>query len=349
TLLKRFEIFDSLWFNFCRLTSDGVYRIKSNVQKISLLKKSYSLLPICIWNHWQLVVICNKGDNDMPFLILFDSLHMGKPTRIENELKNFLKIAYEGKEMRAVADELKVIDLHVQKVPQQKGNTECGFMVLYFIFCFILIAPASFGTNDYPSFLTADWFSREEYEKFREDLQGKRIHIDAQSASTSKKRSETNKQKKSKHTFFHCAGSKSFADIYHEEFLKTGATLDHGDLFIRTRMKKAGSPVDEESVAMISSASVFHAQRKKDSLVGRRVRILNFYGQVVASGILMFDDNDNVVMGKKLGGEYYEVSILIAHDPTASLFIKDTDRKNMNDVVGSHIIWLREYVGLEDN
>ncbi|MQL86463.1 hypothetical protein Taro_018996 [Colocasia esculenta] len=55
-----------------------------------------------------------------------------------------------------------------------------------------------------------------------------------------------------------------------------------------------------------SSASVCHAQRKKDSLAGRRVRILNFFGQVVANGILMSDYNDNVVMGKKLGGEYYE-------------------------------------------
>ncbi|MQL78017.1 hypothetical protein Taro_010428 [Colocasia esculenta] len=81
----------------------------------------------------------------------------------------------------------------------------------------------------------------------------------------------------------------------------------------------------------------------EDSLAGRRVRILNFSGQVVVSGILMSDDNDNVVMGKKLGGEYYEVSILIAYDPTASLFIKDADRKNMNDAVGSHIIWFREY------
>ncbi|MQM05451.1 hypothetical protein Taro_038261 [Colocasia esculenta] len=87
----------------------------------------------------------------------------------------------------------------------------------------------------------------------------------------------------------------------------------------------------------------------EDSLVGRRVRILNFSGQVVASGILMSDDNDNVVMGKKLGGEYYEVSVLIAHDPTTSLFIKDADRKNMNDAVGSHIIWFREYVELEDD
>ncbi|MQL99898.1 hypothetical protein Taro_032625 [Colocasia esculenta] len=405
----------------------------------------------------------------MPFLMLLDSLHMGEPTRIENELKNFLKIAYEGKEMRAVADELKVNDLHVPKVPQQKGSTEYGFMVLYFIFRFILATPASFSTNDYPSFLTVDWFSREEYEKFREDLQGKRIHIDARSASTSKRKFDvpislrdfvmkdldqkwrswkydlrmkffTPYQKAQQH--FACSDTrvvedqwKNLVQIWSSEefkFLKIGATLDRGDLFIRTRIKKAGGPVNEESAAMIekiqdikltqqsssiasvgdayeqvmgrdrtgrvcgigtgptpkslwgsrseqklrqdnesliekidaleermkkieshgnneSSASVCHAQRKKYSLAGRRVRILNFSGEVVASGILMSDDNDNVVMGKKLGGEYYEVSILIAHDPTASLFIKDADRKNMNDAVGSHIIWFREYVELEDD
>ncbi|MQM00861.1 hypothetical protein Taro_033602 [Colocasia esculenta] len=32
-------------------------------------------------NHWQLVVICKKEDNDMPFLMLLDSLHMGEHTR----------------------------------------------------------------------------------------------------------------------------------------------------------------------------------------------------------------------------------------------------------------------------
>ncbi|MQM02351.1 hypothetical protein Taro_035111 [Colocasia esculenta] len=340
--------------------------------------------PLRSRNRWQVVVICKQEDNDMPFLMLLDSLHMGEHTRIENELKNFLKIAYEGKGMTALADEMKVIDLHVPKVPQQKGSTECGFM------------------------LTADWFSREEYEKFREDLQGKIIHIDAQSASTSKKRKFnvpinlrdfvmndldqkwrswkydlrtkffTAYQKAQQH--FACSDRrvvedqwKKLVQIWSSEefkFLKTRATLDRGDLFIRTRMKKAGGPVNGESAAMIdkirdikltqqsttsssiasvgdayeqSSASVYHAQKKKDSLARWRVRILNFSGEVVASGILISDDNDNVVIGKKLGGEYYEVSILIAHDPTASLFIKDADRKNMNNAVGSHIIWFREY------
>ncbi|MQL88077.1 hypothetical protein Taro_020635 [Colocasia esculenta] len=217
----------------------------------------------------------------MPFLMLLDSLHMGEPTRIENELINFLKITYEGKEMGAVADELKVIDLHVSKVPQQKGNTECGFMVFYFIFRFILAVPASFGTDDYPSLLTADWFSREEgptmltsvhglqtnelipvkrkfdipislrdfgmkdldrkwrswkydlrtkfftpYQKVQQHFACSDIRVVEEqwknlvqiwSSEEFKKCSETNKQNKSKQTFFHYAGSKSFADIYHEQ------------------------------------------------------------------------------------------------------------------------------------
>ncbi|MQM12591.1 hypothetical protein Taro_045511 [Colocasia esculenta] len=246
-LLKSFKIFDSLWFNFCRLTSNGVNRIKSSVQKNSLLEKSYSILSICIWNHWQLVVICNKGDNDMPFLMLLDSLHMGEPTRIENELKNFLKIAYEGKEMRAVADELKVIDLHVPK-------------------------------------LTVDWFSTEEYEKFRHDLQGKRIHIDAQSASTSKLTQQSSTS----------SSIASVGDAYEQVLgryrtrrvygIGTGPTpkslwgsrseqklrQDNESLkqqidALEERMKKIESRGNNES-----SASVCHAQRKKDSLARMR-------------------------------------------------------------------------------
>ncbi|MQM06888.1 hypothetical protein Taro_039718 [Colocasia esculenta] len=324
------------------------------------------------------------------------------------------KIAYEGKGMTALADEMKVIDLHVPKVPQQKGSTECGFMRKFDV----PISLRDFVMKD----LDQKWRS------WKYDLRIKFF---------------TPYQKTQQH--FACSDRRVVEDQWKKlvqiwsleefKFLKIGATLDRGDLFIRTCMKKAGGPVNDESAAMIdqirdikltrqsttsssiasvgdayeqvigwdrtgrirgigtgptpkslwgsrseqklrqdnervkekiealeermkkiesrgnneSSASVCHAQKKKDSLAGRRVRILNFSGEVVANGILISDDNDNVVIGKKLGGEYYEVSILKAHDPTASLFIKDADRKNMNDAVGSHIIWFREYVELEDD
>ncbi|MQL76764.1 hypothetical protein Taro_009186, partial [Colocasia esculenta] len=194
--------------------------------------------------------------------------------------------------------------------------------------------------------LTADWFSREEYEKFTEDLQGKIIHIDAQSASTSNKvkrgptllRSihglqsnecilvnvnqlgqplgegwqllkqflgtvermgdklpidciswrvmpSSNKDdvwdyiqrkfdvpislrdfvmkdldqkwrswKYDLRTKFFTPYQKAqqhFACSDRRVFLKIGATLDRGDLFIRTRMKKAGGQVNDESASMI--------------------------------------------------------------------------------------------------
>ncbi|MQL68036.1 hypothetical protein Taro_000295 [Colocasia esculenta] len=388
------DVMDWSWMDKLKNTREYMDGVDTYIQFASShFAPSTKIKCPCVKNHWPVVVICKQEDDDMLFLMLLDSLHMGEHTRIENELKNFLKIAYEGKGMTALADEMKVIDLHMPK-------------------------------------LTADWFSREEYEKFREDLQGKIIHIDAQSASTSKKRKFdvpinlrdfvmkdldqkwrswkydlrtkffTPYQKAQQH--FACSDIRLVEDQWKKlvqicsseefKFLKIGATLDRGDLFIRTRMKKAGVPVNDESAAMIdkirdikltqqsttsssiasvgdayeqvmgrdrtgricgigtgptpkslwgsrseqklrqhneclkekiealeermkkiesrgnneSSASDCHAQKKKDSLAGRRVRILNFSGEVVASGILISDDNDNVVIGKKLGGEYYE-------------------------------------------
>ncbi|MQL87561.1 hypothetical protein Taro_020115, partial [Colocasia esculenta] len=78
--------------------------------------------------------------------------------------------------------------------------------------------------------------------------------------------------------------------------IRSGPNKEKASTSLKERMNKIESRGNNES-----SASVCHAQRKKDSLAGRMVRILNFSGQVVASDILMSDDNDNVVMGKKLG------------------------------------------------
>ncbi|MQL87540.1 hypothetical protein Taro_020087, partial [Colocasia esculenta] len=307
-------------------------------------------------NHWQLVVICNKGLDDMPFLMLLDSLHMGEQTRIENELKNFLKIAYEGKEIRTVADELKVIDLHVPK-------------------------------------LTADWFSREEYEKFREDLQGKRIHIDARSTSTSKRKFDvpislhdfvmkdldqkwrswkydlrtkffTPYQKAQQH--FACSDTrvedqwKNLVQIWSSEEFKQSSTSSSiasvGDAYEQVmgrdktgRVRGIGTGPTPKSLWGSRSEQKLHQDNEslkekiddleermkkiesrgnnEDSLAGRRVRILNFSGEVVASGILMSDDNDNVVMGKKLGGEYYELDSMKDSSSTSSFPAVEVDQK----------------------
>ncbi|MQL98435.1 hypothetical protein Taro_031144 [Colocasia esculenta] len=156
-----------------------------------------------------------------------------------------------------------------------------------------------------------------------------------------KKRSDINKQNKFKHTFFHCAGSKSLADIYHEEdkirdikltqqSSTSSSVASVGDIYEQVmgrdrtgRVRGIGTgptpknlwgsrseqKLRQDNESLKEKIDALEERMKKiesrgnneDSLAGRRVRILNFSRQVVASGILMSDDNDNVVMEKKLG------------------------------------------------
>lgn len=64
----------------------------------------------------------------------------------------------------------------------------------------------------------------------------------------------------------------------------------------------------------------------------------------MGTGIVMSIDCEKVVMGRPIGTAYCEVSIFFAHKPDAPLIIKDQDRKKMRDAVGSHILWLTDYV-----
>ncbi|MQL84849.1 hypothetical protein Taro_017367, partial [Colocasia esculenta] len=169
----------------------------------------------------------------------------------------------------------------------------CGFFVLYYIYHFIQNEPPTFSLDDYPSFLTCDWFSRAEFEKFVDDLILRKIEVQEVVVEVSKKKnrgptklssvhgldngkriviqinelgqpvgegdhslklflgtiarlsdkmpidaptwsamsathkddvceyvkrySDINKKSKSHHKYFHCAGTKSFADINEEE------------------------------------------------------------------------------------------------------------------------------------
>ncbi|MQL87112.1 hypothetical protein Taro_019646, partial [Colocasia esculenta] len=76
---------------------------------------------------------------------------------------------------------------------------------------------------------------------------------------------------------------------------------------------------------------------------GKRVKLLDLGGEEVASGILMSEDKEKVVMGKVLGDAFYEVSIFLAIKPDAPLFIKDVERKKIQDAVGSHVVRLKDY------
>ncbi|MQM03062.1 hypothetical protein Taro_035839 [Colocasia esculenta] len=88
--------------------------------------------------------------------------------------------------------------------------------------------------------------------------------------------------------------------------------------------------------------------RKGDqiSMLGRKVKLCDMYRRPIASGIVMHvrGEEYKIVMGKKLGEEYLEIFVLIAYDPDVPLFVRDRDRETIKDAVGSHIIWLRDFV-----
>ncbi|KAK1391360.1 hypothetical protein POM88_010416 [Heracleum sosnowskyi] len=57
------------------------------------------------------------------------------------------------------------------KVPQQKDGNRCGYYVIFFIYRFLLDCMDEFNIdNDYPSFMTRDWFTQSEFDSFSENL-----------------------------------------------------------------------------------------------------------------------------------------------------------------------------------
>ncbi|MQM19033.1 hypothetical protein Taro_052036 [Colocasia esculenta] len=66
--------------------------------------------------------------------------------------------------------------------------------------------------------------------------------------------------------------------------------------------------------------------------------------QHVVDGILISTEIEKEVMSRKMGTEYCEVSMTHAQRPNTSLFVKDQFRKRLSDALGSHILWLKDYV-----
>ncbi|MQL77059.1 hypothetical protein Taro_009452, partial [Colocasia esculenta] len=81
-------------------------------------------------------------------------------------------------------------------------------------------------------------------------------------------------------------------------------------------------------------------------LTSKRVKLLDMYGSQVAIGIVMSTDPTKM-MGRPIGQDFCEVAILLANKPDSPLFIKDHNRKTMEDAIGSHILWFLEYVQLD--
>ncbi|MQM07664.1 hypothetical protein Taro_040504 [Colocasia esculenta] len=62
------------------------------------------------------------------------------------------------------------IPLLLPKVPQQRDGEECGVFALYYIYLFLMSAPATFSFTEYPYFMTTTWFSYLEIDAFEHKI-----------------------------------------------------------------------------------------------------------------------------------------------------------------------------------
>ncbi|MQM02767.1 hypothetical protein Taro_035540 [Colocasia esculenta] len=127
-------------------------KVASWIKHKNVFTKKYTFVPICVWEHWSLLILCHLEESspiNPPVMLLLDSLHNADPTRLFGEIKKFVFCIYAAKGREESEEEIASIPL---LVPQQVNGTECGFFVLCYIYLFIKSVPHSFSLNDYPYF-----------------------------------------------------------------------------------------------------------------------------------------------------------------------------------------------------
>ncbi|KDP26916.1 hypothetical protein JCGZ_18074 [Jatropha curcas] len=172
---KIITYFDSLWF--------AIYMKKSSRENMltwikdkDIFSKKYVLVPIVCWGHWSLLIFCGFGErlqseNELPCMLLLDSLQMAGPRRLEPAIRKFVLDIYRSGGRPESKQSISRIPLLVPKVPQQRDGEECGNYVLYFINLFVEQVPVEdFSVKKYPYFMTDEWFNLEEFQEFSEKL-----------------------------------------------------------------------------------------------------------------------------------------------------------------------------------
>ncbi|KAK1369166.1 hypothetical protein POM88_035258 [Heracleum sosnowskyi] len=136
--------------------------------RFDIFLKKYIFFPLCISNHWTLVVLCNPGGNikikkERPSMILLDSLEGLFKNEVEVTMSSLLHMLYEGR--FSSTNDFAKIKLVIPKVPTQTDDTTCGFYVLFYMTLFLKEFPDIFDSTDgYPACLSRDWFTLEEFD-----------------------------------------------------------------------------------------------------------------------------------------------------------------------------------------
>ncbi|CAI9105987.1 OLC1v1005037C2 [Oldenlandia corymbosa var. corymbosa] len=176
---KSFSYLDCLWF-FRYSQKSEKEKVLNWVKKKDIFSKKHILVPIVLWSHWSLLILCNFGSSVQPIypcVLLLDSLQQTNPRWLEPGIRKFILDIYHTYGIPATMESIRKIPFLIPKVPQQRNGEECGTFVLYYIKLFIENAPQDFsicGPKGYPYFMKEDWFTLEEFDSFWKELEVKR-------------------------------------------------------------------------------------------------------------------------------------------------------------------------------
>ncbi|KAL3506729.1 hypothetical protein ACH5RR_032111 [Cinchona calisaya] len=170
-----FTYLDSLWFSLY-LQDCFKEKVLNWIKRKNIFSKKYVIVPIVIWSHWNLLILCNFGEcpqseSRAPCMLLLDSLQMMNPTLLEPGIRKFVLDIHKVEQRSGNKQSIRKIPLLIPKVPQQRNGEECGYYVLYYISLFLENAPKNFSiSKGYPYFMKEDWFTLERLDNFCEEL-----------------------------------------------------------------------------------------------------------------------------------------------------------------------------------
>ncbi|KAK1356223.1 hypothetical protein POM88_049479 [Heracleum sosnowskyi] len=173
TLRYRCLCIDSLYFKAYMERNKRENVISWMVRDGSFAQR-YVFVSICQANHWSLLILCNFGkdfnNTARPCILLLDSLET-REENIEPDVRKFVFAMYKKWKPESSSQHIHKILFRKPKVPQQKDGNRCGYYVIFFIYRFLLDCMDEFNIdNDYPSFMTRDWFTQSEFDSFSENL-----------------------------------------------------------------------------------------------------------------------------------------------------------------------------------
>ncbi|XP_044974091.1 probable ubiquitin-like-specific protease 2B [Hordeum vulgare subsp. vulgare] len=139
---KEYAYLNSLWFTMYTKW-DNKSRILKWIKAKKIFTRRYVFVPIILWGHWSLLVLCNFGKTKYlgtkkgPRMLLLDSLKGAEPGRLQPIINRFIVDILKIKEREELEQFINEVKLEFPKVPQQSGE-DCGMYVLYFVHCFLV-------------------------------------------------------------------------------------------------------------------------------------------------------------------------------------------------------------------